>query len=62
MKQITLEAIYEKVVDLQNDVAELKKTIMEEPELRPDFIRRMKDIDREESIVVEDFRKRYGLK
>ena len=62
MKKVTLEAIYEQVLDLQNDVAELRKTIMEEPELRPDFIRRIRDIDREKSIMVEDFGKRYGLK
>jgi len=34
----------------------------EEPELRDDFILRMKDIDLEKSIPVEDFGKRYGLK
>ncbi len=62
MKKVTLETIYEKVLDLQNDVAELRKTIMEEPELRPDFVRRMRDIDQEKSIMVEDFGKRYGLK
>jgi hypothetical protein len=35
---------------------------MEEPELRDDFILRMRDIDLEKSIIVEDFGKRYGLK
>ncbi|MCD6570696.1 MAG: hypothetical protein U9P49_04615 [Thermodesulfobacteriota bacterium] len=62
MKNISLEAIYRKVVDLQRDVAEIKKSLMEDPELRDDFILRMKDIDLEESIIVEDFGKRYGLK
>jgi hypothetical protein len=38
-----------------------KKTkLLEEPELREDFILRMKDIDLEKTILVEDFRKRYG--
>ena len=32
-----------------------------EPELRNDFIMRMKDIDLKESIMVEDFGERYGL-
>ena len=62
MKKVTLEVIYEKVLDLQNDVIELRKTIMEEPELRPDFISRIRDIDQEKSIMLEDFGKRYGLK
>jgi hypothetical protein len=62
MKGITLETIYKKVVDLQRDVDEIKKSLMEEPELRDDFILRMRDIDLEKSIVVEDFGKRYGLK
>ena len=62
MKGITLESIYKKVVDLQRDVGEIKKTLMEEPELREDFILRMRDIELEKSIIVEDFGERYGLK
>ena len=62
MRTITLETIYKKVVDLQRDVGEIKKSLMEEPELRDDFILRMRDIDLERSIVVKDFGKRYGLK
>ena len=33
-----------------------------EPELRPDFIKKMVIISREKSILVESFEKRYGLK
>jgi len=62
MKNITLENIYKKVVDLQRDVAQIKKSLIEDPELREDFILRMRDIDLEKSIIVEDFGKRYGLK
>jgi len=62
MKGITLETIYKKVVDLQRDVTQIKKSLVEEPELRDDFILRMRDIDLEKSIIVEDFGKRYGLK
>ena len=62
MKQITLKAIYEKVTNLQRDIAQIKKTLIEEPQLREDFILRMRNIDLEKSIPVEDFRKRYGLK
>lgn len=62
MKNITLETIYKKVVDLQRDIVQIKKSLIEEPELREDFILRMKDIDLEKSIMVEDFGKRYGLK
>jgi len=62
VRTITLETIYKKVVDLQRDVGEIKKSLMEEPELRDDFILRMRDIDLERSIVVKDFGKRYGLK
>jgi hypothetical protein len=62
MKQVTLKTIYEKVNDLQRDMALIKKTLIEEPELREDFIRRMQDIDLERSIPLKDFAKRYGLK
>jgi hypothetical protein len=62
MKQITLKALYEKVTNLQHDIAQFKKTLIEEPELREDFILRMRNIDLEKSTPVEDFGKRYGLK
>ncbi len=62
MKSITLETIYKKVVDLQRDVTQIKRGLMEEPELREDFILRMREIDLEKSIPVGDFGKRYGLK
>jgi hypothetical protein len=62
MKQITLKILYEKVSDLQRDISQIKKTLIEEPELREDFILRMRKIDLEKSIAVEDFGKRYGLK
>jgi hypothetical protein len=62
MKGVTLETIYKKVVNLQRDVTQIKKNLMEEPELREDFILRMREIDLEKSITVEDFGKRYGLK
>jgi hypothetical protein len=38
MGNITLETIYKKVADLQRDVVQIKKTLLEEPELREDFI------------------------
>ncbi len=62
MEKITLETIYKKVVDLQRDVSQIKKSLIEEPDLRDEFILRMKDIDLEKTITVEDFGKRYGLK
>ncbi len=61
-QDITLENIYKMVVDLQRDVALIKKSLIEEPELRDDFILRMRDIDPEKAIIVEDFSERYGLK
>ncbi len=61
-QDITLENIYKMVVDLQRDVALIKKSLIEEPELRDDFILRMRDIDLEKAMIVEDFTKRYGLK
>jgi hypothetical protein len=62
MKVITLETIYKKVVDLQRDIGTIKRSLIEEPELREDFILRMRDIDTEKSVVVKDFGRRYGLK
>ena len=59
---VTLEAIYKKVVDLERDVSQIKKLLMEDPELRDDYVLRIKDIDLENSIMVEDFGERYGLK
>ena len=61
-EDITLENIYKMLVDLQQDVALIKKGFIYEPELRDDFISRMRDIDFEKAILVEDFGKRYGLK
>ena len=60
MKNITLKSIYKKVVDLQRDVAQIKKSLIEGSELREDFILRIKNIDPERSIIVNDFEKRYG--
>jgi len=61
MKNITLETIYKKVTDLQSDIVQIKKSLLEEPELRENFILRMRDIDMERSIMVDDFENRYGL-
>jgi hypothetical protein len=62
MKQVTLKALYDKVSNLQRDVDLIKKTLIEEPELRNEFILRMRNIDTEKSISVKDFGKRYRLK
>jgi len=61
MKNITLETIYKKVTDLQRDIAQIKKSLLGGPELREDFILRMRDIDLERSIMIDDFENRYGL-
>jgi len=60
-KDINLEQIYKMISALQRDVALIKKCIIEEPDLRAHFIERMKKIDAEESIIVDDFGKRYDL-
>ncbi len=62
MSTITVETLYKKVVEMQRDIVQIKKSLLEEPELRAEFIQRMKDIDLERSIIVKDFGKRYGLK
>lgn len=62
MKAITVETLYKKVIELQRDVVQIKKSLLEEPELRAEFIQRMRDIDLEKSVMVKDFGKRYGLK
>ncbi|MEW6107719.1 MAG: hypothetical protein AB1632_00920 [Nitrospirota bacterium] len=62
MKTITIETIYNKVVNLEKELLQIKKKLMEEPELREEFIQKMRDIDLEKSIMVKDFGKRYGLK
>ena len=36
--------------------------IIDEPELRPEFIEKIKSIKKQKSIQVNDFSKRYGLK
>ena len=62
MKNVTLEDIYKKVIDLQREVKEIKKGLLDEPELREDFVMRMRDIELERSVKVDDFGRRYGLK
>ena len=32
-----------------------------EPELKPEFVKKMKEIENQKSIRVDDFSKRYGL-
>ncbi len=34
---------------------------LEEPELKPEFIEKIKNIEKQKSIRVKDFNKRYGL-
>jgi hypothetical protein len=60
-ESITLESIYKEIVSLQRDVALIKKSLVEEPELRESFIAKMRDVDLDESIPVDDFAKRYGI-
>ncbi|MBI5676333.1 MAG: hypothetical protein HZC48_11010 [Nitrospirae bacterium] len=47
---------------MQRDIIQIKKSLLEEPELRDDFIQRMKDIDLERSVIIKNFGKIYGLK
>ena len=50
-----------KVEQLLWDGIQEPNTLFKEPELRDEFILRMRDIDFENEIMVEDFSKRYGL-
>jgi hypothetical protein len=61
-KAVTLDTIYKEIVTLKRDVANLRKNLLDEPEVREEFILRMRDIDQEKSFKVTDFEKRYGLK
>ena len=61
MEKATLEILYEKVSQIQRDIEIIKKKLEEEPELRDEFIRKMKDIELEPSIPVDNFAERYGL-
>jgi len=40
MKAITVETLYKKVLELQRDVVQIKKSLLEEPELRAEFIQK----------------------
>ena len=62
MKATTLDTIYKEIVTLKRDVAKIKKNLLNEPELRDEFILRMRNIDQDKSFKVVDFEKRYGLK
>jgi len=62
MKAVTLDTIYKEIVTLKRDVAKIKQNLLEEPELREEYIMRLRDIDQERSFKVMDFEKRYGLK
>jgi len=50
------------VVDLKRDMTIIKKGLTAEPELRDEFILRMRDIETGQTIMVKDFCERYGLK
>ena len=60
--EITMETIYEKVLSIEQDLNKIKKILLEEPELRDDFIRRINKIDSEQMLMVKDFGKHYGLR
>jgi hypothetical protein len=60
--EITLERIYEKMVSIEQDINRIKKMLLEEPELREDFIRRINKIDSEKKVMVKDFGEHYRLK
>jgi len=62
MRQVTLKTLYDKVGNLERNVALIKKTLIEEPELHENFIRRIRRLDIEKSIPIQDFSKRYGLR
>jgi metal-responsive CopG/Arc/MetJ family transcriptional regulator len=49
-KSETIEFIVKKYIEYEN-----------EPELKPEFIEKIKKIKKEKSIRVDDFAKRYGL-
>ena len=49
-KSETIEFIEKKYIEYEN-----------EPELKPEFIEKIKKIKKEKSIRVDDFAKRYGL-
>ena len=59
---VTLERVYQILLDLKQDIEFLKKAFLENPDLREDFVAQMKDIELEKAIPVEDFAKRYELK
>jgi hypothetical protein len=59
--EITLETIYKKIVTIEHDINNIKKLLIEEPELRETFIKKIKRIDSEQSVMVKDFGERYGL-
>jgi len=51
-KALPLKIFIKKVINLQRDVTQAKRSLFEEPELREDFILRMKAIALEKSITV----------
>ncbi|MDZ7724278.1 MAG: hypothetical protein U5R06_16100 [candidate division KSB1 bacterium] len=60
-KDITIEKVYEMVVDLKRDMNFIKKKFVQEPDFCDEFILRMKDIDLEETVMVNDFCETYRL-
>ena len=43
-------------------VAEIYEEEAMQPEIRPEYIRKIKGIEKEKTVKVRDFAKRYGLK
>ena len=48
--------------DAINLIIEKYEEVLLEPELRPEFVKRMKKISKQKSMRVKDFSKRYNIK
>ena len=68
VETINLEKLYRELMLLRREVDVIKSQmineetlIVDEGELNPEFIKKISEIEKQKSIKVDDFSKRYGL-
>ena len=58
---VTLHTLHQHMLRLEQQVRAMQETLLQEPELRSEFIVRMEAISQERSLSIPSFRAHYHL-